>query len=161
MKRYSASIAAACAALQISGCATVSTEVVTLAPDLKLAPSQNVEILLEKPERPYREIALLESRGMVGDTEAQLWQDAREKAQQLGADALIRLEVYKTLVPPMVAYDPFFSPFYSPFYPRPYFYPYYYPYPFPEYHVIPGGVEYTLKTLAIKYGTKTGEQNGR
>jgi hypothetical protein len=46
MKRYSAAIAPACAALLISGCATVSTAVVTLAPDLKLAPSQTVEILL-------------------------------------------------------------------------------------------------------------------
>lgn len=143
-----------CAALIIGGCATVSTRVVPLAPELKLAPSQSVDILFEKPKRPYREIALLESRGMVGDTEGQLWQDARAKAQALGADALIRLEVDKTIVPPMVVYDPFLSPFYPSFYPHAHFYPY----PFPEYRWIPGGVEYTLKSVAIKYGTGSSEQ---
>lgn len=159
LRCYAASIVAA--AVFIGGCATVSTEVVPLVPELKFPPTENVEILLEKPKRPYIPIALLETRGMVGDTEAELWQHAREKARELGADALIRLEVDKTVRPPVVLYDPFFtpfySPFYSPFYPRPYFYAY----PFPEYRVIPGGVEYTLKTLAIKYdGAKTGNQDG-
>lgn len=130
-----------------AACASVSTQVVPLGPTLHLAPSAGVEILLEKPNRPYREIALLESQGMVGDTEADLWQDAREKAQAIGADALVRLEVYRTVHPPIAYYDPFLTPYYSPFYPTPYFFPN----PFPEYRVIPGGVAYTLKSLAIKY----------
>jgi hypothetical protein len=134
------------AAFLISGCATVSTEIVTLEPGLQFAPSQRVDILLEKPQRPYREIALLESRGMVGDSEAALWHDAREKAQMLGADALIRLEVDKTVRPPAIFYDPFFSPFYSPYYPYGHFPPY-----FTEYRVIPG--------VAIKYGMKSGKQD--
>lgn len=145
-----------------AGCATISTQVVPLSPERHFAPTQSVEILLEKPQRPYAEIALLESRGMVGDTEAQLWEDAREKAGALGADALIRLEVERTIRPPVVVYDPFYdpfySPFYSPFYPRPHFF---YPYPFFDYRVIPGGVEYTLKTLAIKYGTETGTRDAK
>jgi hypothetical protein len=155
MFRYLAPIVATVAALLIGGCATVSTEIVTLEPGLQLAPSQSVEILLEKPQRPYREIALLESRGMVGDGEAALWHDAREKAQALGADALIRLEVDKTVQLPVILYDPFFSPFYSSYYPHRYFYP---PY-FTEYRLIPGGPAYTLKTLAIKYGMKSGTQD--
>jgi hypothetical protein len=152
MFRYLATIVTASL---ISGCATVSTEIVTLEPGLQLAPSQRVDILLEKPQRPYREIALLESRGMIGDSEAALWHDAREKAQLLGADALIRLEVDKTVQPPTVVYDPFFSPFYSPYHMHDYFFP---PY-FTEYRVIPGGAVYTLKTVAIKYGLKSGKQD--
>lgn len=127
------------------GCASVSTQVVRLDPALKLPSSTNVEILFEKPRRPYREVALLESSGMVGDGEVALLEDAREKAKALGADAIVRLEVEKTIHPPVVVYDPFFMPFYSR-YPL-----YHYPPYFAEYRVIPGGTVYTLKTLAIKY----------
>jgi hypothetical protein len=155
MHRAHALIFAAVTAFLVAGCATVSTDVVPLGSGPPLAPSQSVEILLEKPQRPYREIALLESRGMVSDSEAALWQDAREKAQMLGADALIRLEVDKTVQPPTVIYDPFFSPFYSPYYMHDYFFS---PY-FAQYHVIPGGTVYTLKTIAIKYGVKSGKQD--
>ena len=156
MLRHLAPIIAAVITLLVSGCATVSTQVVRFESAVQLAPTQDVEILFEKPQRPYREIALLESRGMVGDGEAALWQDAREKAQALGADALIRLEVDKTVQLPVILYDPFFSPFYSPYYPHRYFYP---PY-FSEYRVVPGGAIYTLKTLAIKFGMN-GEKQDR
>jgi hypothetical protein len=155
MFRHLATVVTVVAASLISGCATVSTEIVMLEPGLQLVPSQRVDILLDKPQRPYREIALLESRGMVGDSEAALWHDAREKAQMLGADALIRLEVDKTVQPPTIFYDPFFSPFYSPYYPYGHFFP---PY-FTEYRVIPGGTVYTLKSVAIKYGMKSGKQD--
>lgn len=128
---------------------------VRLAPELKLPPSQSVEILFEKPERPYRELALLETRGLVGDTEVQLWQDARAHAQALGADALIRLELDKTVQPPMVVYDPLF---YGPYYPSWYPHPFFYPYAYPEYRVIPGGPIYTLKSMAIKYGANLTER---
>ena len=63
-----------------TSCATVTTEVVPLRPGLTLPPTRDVEILLEKPQRPYRALALLESRGWIGDSEAQLWQDARQKS---------------------------------------------------------------------------------
>lgn len=154
--RVFCSLVLASIALLVTACATVSTHVVPLTADLKLPPTQHVDILLEKPSRPYREIALLESRGMVGDAEAQLWEDARAKAQALGADALIRLEVERTYHPPVVYYDPFLSPYYPWFYPHAHFYPG----PFPEYRVIPGGIEYTLKTMAIKYADATAPGQG-
>lgn len=147
MSRFILPIVGVLAGLIMTGCATVSTQVVSLDPGLQLPPSQGVEILFEKPQRPYRQIALLESRGMVGDGEVALLQDARDKAQALGADAIVRLEVEKTVHPPVLVYDPFFSPFYSRYELYPYFYP---PY-FADYRVIPGGTVYTLKTLAIKY----------
>ena len=69
-------------------------------------------------------------------------------------EGLIRLEVERTYHPPVVYYDPFLSPYYPWFYPHAHFYPG----PFPEYRIIPGGIEYTLKTLAIKYDATTGEE---
>lgn len=132
-----------------SGCATVSTQVVRLDPSLRFAPSERVEILLEKPRRPYTEIALLESRGIAGGGEAELLEAAREKARELGADAVVRLEVDKTVQPPVAVYEPIFSPFY---YPYPFYrYPYVYPPFYGEYRLIGGGTVYTLRALAIKY----------
>ncbi len=144
--------------LMMSGCATVSTRVVPLDPALKLAPSQRVEILLEKPQRPHTEIALLESRGVAGGGEAELLEDARRTAQALGADAIVRIEVEKTMQPPVAVYDPFYSPFYSPYllYRYPYFGRYH-----GEYRLIGGGTVYTLKALAIKYGTETEKKEGK
>lgn len=149
-------ITAALAALVIIGCATVSTRIVPLDPALKFAPSHRVEILLEKPPRPYTQIALLESRGMLGGGESELLEDAREKARALGADAIVRLEVEKTLQPPVAIYDP---P-YSPFFPRYslYRYPYFYPPYYGEYRLIGGGTIYTLRALAIKYATEAVEE---
>jgi hypothetical protein len=154
MKRRVSFHTAAVAGL-LSGCAAVSTQVVPLDPSLTLAPTERVEILLEKPRRPYTELALLESRGIAGGSESELLEDARDKARTLGADAIVRLELEKTVLPPVVVYDPPFAPFYYgyPFRRYPHFHP---PY-FGEYRVLAGGTVYTLKTLAIKYETQPGK----
>jgi hypothetical protein len=154
MKRRVSFHTAAVAGL-LSGCAAVSTQVVPLDPSLTLAPTERVEILLEKPRRPYTELALLESRGIAGGSESELLDDARDKARTLGADAIVRLELEKTVLPPVVVYDPPFAPFYYgyPFRRYPHFHP---PY-FGEYRVLAGGTVYTLKTLAIKYETQPGK----
>ncbi len=156
MDRGTAFIFTAFFALHISGCATVSTRIVPLDPALKFAPSERVEILLEKPRRAYTEIALLESRGVAGGGETELLEDAREKARVLGADAIIRLEVEKIIQPPVMIYDPPYGPFFfgHPFHRFPYFYPPYYG----EYRVIGGGTVYTLKSLAIKYGMEARDE---
>jgi hypothetical protein len=149
MIKFDSPVFATISVVVFSGCATVSTQVVPLDPSLRLAPSQRVEILLEKPRRPYAEIALLESRGIAGGGEAELLEDARLKAREIGADAIVRLEVEKSVQPPVMVYDPIFSPFYYPypFYRHPYVYPPFYG----EYRLIGGGTVYTLKALAIKY----------
>ena len=154
MKRRVSFYTAAVAGL-LSGCAAVSTRVVPLDLSLTLAPTERVEILLEKPRRPYTQLALLESRGIAGGSESELLEDAREKARTLGADAIVRLELEKTVLPPVVVYDPPFAPFYYgyPFRRYPHFHP---PY-FGEYRVLGGGTVYTLKTLAIKYETQPGK----
>lgn len=135
--------------LLAAGCATVSTEVVQLDPARNLAPTQNVEVLFEKPKRPYIEIALLESRGAVGTGEAELLNDAREKAKALGADAIVRVEAERIYHPPVAVYDPWYDPFYWPGYRFRALPPF--PHPWGTYRLIDGGYTYTLKAMAIKY----------
>ena len=134
------------AALSLGGCAA-NTRVVQLNPAYQFPPTQSVEILLQKPQRPYVEIALLESEG---SSEADLLNDAREKAKALGADAIIRQDVERIYHQPATVYDPWYDPFYfgyhrwrgAPFYGD----------PWGPYRVVGGGYTYVLKALAIKYG---------
>jgi hypothetical protein len=134
------------AAVLLSACATVHTHVVPLNPAVRLPPSQNVEVLLQKPSRPYVEIALLESHG---ESEAELLNDARDKARALGADAVVKLETERVYHEPVTVYDPWYDPFYWGHYryrPFPAF-----PHPWGPYRTIGGGYSYVLKTVAIKY----------
>ena len=138
--------------LLVSGCALVSTHVVQLDPSRTYSPTQNVEVLLEKPKRPYAEIALIESRGELGVGEAELLNSAREKAKAVGADAIVRIDVEHLYHPPVAVYDPWADPFYwrwSRYRPFPPF-----AHRWGTYRVIGGGYTQTLKALAIKYTEK-------
>ena len=150
--RHLSCCAAAIAALLLAGCAAVVTRVALLDPSLAFAPTEHVEILLEKPQRAYREIAFLESRGSPGGNEVELLEDARAQARTLGAHAIVRLELNQTVQPQVVVYDPPFAPFYYgyPYRRYPFLYPAYSAYP-GEYRVVGGGTVYTLRTLAIRY----------
>jgi hypothetical protein len=138
------------AALLLGACA-VTTHVVPLNSAVQYPPTQHVEVLLQKPERPHVEIALLESRG---DSEAELLNAAREKAKTLGADAIVRLETQRVYHPPVAVYDPWYDPFYSGFR---HFRPYgYYPDPWGPYRVVGGGYSYVLKSMAVKFTGSAG-----
>ena len=127
----------------------VRTQVVPLDPARTFAPTENVEVLLEKPKRPFVEVALIESRGEIGVGEAELLLSAREKAKSVGADAIVRVDVVQYYHPPVAVYEPWGDPFYwrwsrhRPFPP--------YPHPWGTYRVLGGGYTQTLKALAIKY----------
>ena len=140
--------AVVCAAALLCGCASVTTQVVHLNPAQTYPPSQNVEILLEKPHRPYTPIGLLESRGDIGASEADLLNDIRVKAQQLGADAVVKLESERLYEPPMTIYDPWYDPLFY----RHYYWPWY-PFgpPYGDYRLVGGGYYYVVKALAIKF----------
>ena len=135
------------AAVMLGGCAGMSTRVVQLDPARQFPPTQSVEVLLQKPQRPYIEIALLESEGY---SEAELLNDAREKAKTLGADAIVRQELERVYHEPVTVYDPWYDPFYYGYHRRWTPYPYYGS-PLGPYRVVGGGYTYVLKTLAIKY----------
>jgi hypothetical protein len=137
-------------ALLLTACATVSTKVVELDPGQKYPPTQRVEILLQKPTRPHIEIGLLES---TGTSEADMLNDAREKARQLGADAIVKLDTERFYVPPTPVYDPsYYDPFYWGYH-RPYFYPSPY-YPWGAYSVVGGYYSYRMQSVAIRYTDK-------
>ncbi|MBI4192783.1 MAG: hypothetical protein HY525_19900 [Betaproteobacteria bacterium] len=155
-------LACALLAAALAGCAAVATQVTLLDPAQKFAPTERVAILLDFPAQPHLKIALIEAQGMVGGSESELFEDARKKAQALGADAVVRLEVISVYQPPVRVYDPWFG---YPFYPR-YRYPYrpfymfpyaYGPYPSSEYRWVGGGNVQTLKAVAIRYSTAASE----
>ena len=72
--------------------ACVNTKVVILDESQKYAPSRSVQILERPPEQPYEVIAKLETSGGVGKTLPELLQNMREKAKEIGADAIIPTE---------------------------------------------------------------------
>ena len=134
-------------ALALAACAGTNTHVVRFNPAHEFPPTQDVEILLDKPQRPFVEIALLESQGL---SEAELLNDAREKAKTLGADAIVRQELSRVFHEPVTVYDPWYDPFYfgyRRFHPDPFFGA-----PWGPYRAVGGGYSYVLKALAIKYG---------
>jgi hypothetical protein len=144
------------AALLLAAC-TVSTKVVELKPDQKFPPTTSVEVLLQKPERPHVEIALIES---TGTSEADMLNDAREKARALGADAIVRLETERIYNPPVAVYDPWYDPFFYGHYGwgRPWVPPYYHPWT--SYRVVGGYYSYVLKALAIRYTARLAPGQG-
>ncbi len=134
----------------------MSTQVTVLDPAQKFVPTQNVAILMEVPARPHTKIALIEVEGTIGGSEGVLLEEARKRAQALGADAVVRTELTSVYYPPVRVYDPWYGdPFYWHFRysQRPYyFYPHGYgPYPYADYRWIGGGSAPTLKAMAIRY----------
>ena len=163
MRPLLARLAIALTIAALAGCASVATQVTLLDPARQYAPTQNVAILFDFPPQPYVKIALIEAQGTVGGSESELLEDARKKAQALGADAVVRLEVISVYQPPVRVYDPWYGdPFYWRYrypYRSPYLYPYAYgPYPYGEYRWIGGGNVQTLKAVAIKYAAADGDR---
>lgn len=137
----------------LGGCAA-TTSVVLLDPKQQYAPTAEVRILLKPPGEPYVEIAKLESRGVPGEPETALLEDARSRARELGADAIVLQETTRVYQPPIVMYDPW--PPHLPWYhDRWHGYRYWhYPPPFgfaPLTQVLPGGDAYTVRSVAIKF----------
>jgi hypothetical protein len=71
------------------------------------SPTHNVEVLVHKATRPHVELALIEA---WGGSEADLLNEARERAKALGADAIGQLETQRIYNEPMPVYDPWYDP---------------------------------------------------
>jgi hypothetical protein len=150
------------AALTLAGCATVTTQVTVLDPSKPVAiASGTVEILLAEPARPHEKLALLESRGPIGEPEGSLLEDIREKARALGADAVIRTETTPVWHEPVTFVEPW-PPlmawrgrrFASPFFYDPLWGSHLYgrsTFGWPRASTWPGGFSYTVKAVAIRY----------
>ena len=100
---------------------------------------------------PHTEIAFIESKG---DSEADMLNDAREKARAVGADAIVKVETTRVYHPPVALYDPWYDPFYWGFYRHRFYSPFYHPWGPPQ--VVGGYYSYVLKAVAIKYAPTTG-----
>ncbi len=73
-------------ALIVLSCA--SSGVILLDPSKTYPPTTNVELLLVEPTRAYEIIAIINAAGSIYNTEAQIMESAREKAKEIGANAL-------------------------------------------------------------------------
>ena len=73
-------------ALCVLSCA--SSGVILLDPSKTYPPTTTVELLLVEPTRAYEIIAIINAAGSIYNTEAQIMESAREKAKEIGANAL-------------------------------------------------------------------------
>ena len=148
--------ASALAAAVLAGCASVATNVTVFDETQKFAPTENVVILLDYPAQAYVKVALIEARGTLGGSEAELFEETRKRARVLGADAVVRIDANSFYQAPVRVYDPTYGypymsryrypyrSFYSPAYP-------FSPFPFDNYRWVGGGTVQTLKAVAVKY----------
>lgn len=80
-------------ALVLAACAAPQPDVVRSPSAPVYAPTANVEVLEQRPTRPYLEIGTIDEPGEPGALRAQVLAQIREKARQLGADAVIVTDV--------------------------------------------------------------------
>ena len=132
------------AAAVLTACASVTTRVLQLDQSVRYPPTQSVDVLFEPPSRPHVTIAMLEGEGDFGIGELEVLEQLRDRARELGADAIVRTESRQWYQPPTPVYDPLYDPF---FYRRRY--PAFDPYG--DYRLVGGGHYYTVKAQAIKY----------
>lgn len=149
--------------LVLSGCGT-TTSVLLLDPAVRHAPTSSVAILLKSPARAYVEIAKLESKGLPDEPETAVLEDARERAKQVGAHAIIVQESTSHYQPPVIIEDPWPPqlPWYHDrwfgyrhwFHPPPFAY-------YPADRVLPGGQVYVVRSIAIRFEGETEGGNSR
>lgn len=149
--------------LLLAGCVSI-TSVVMLDPAKQYPPTSAARIYLKPPEQPYVEIAKLESKGLPGEPKTDVLEDARTKAQALGAHAVIVQETTSYYQPPVVIDDPwppqlpwYYDRWYGYRYLfRPQLYPYY-----PAERVWPGGLVYVVRLVAIRFEGEKMPSDGR
>jgi len=71
-----------------AACASPQPEVVRTGTQV-YAPTTDVDLLERAPTRPYTEIGVIDAPGEPGALRAQVLAQIRDKARQLGADAVI------------------------------------------------------------------------
>ncbi|MGE0810042.1 MAG: hypothetical protein AB7N69_05445 [Immundisolibacter sp.] len=89
----------------------------------------NTQILMKHPDKPYKEIAVLESRGPVGTPLTDLLESMRKKGMAIGADAVIPAQDASEQAPQGLMYNPWLG----------------------GYQTLPGGRVPVIRGVAIKY----------
>ena len=80
---------ALCAAVLVAACAAPQPDVIRAPGAPVYTPTTNVDLLETAPARPYTEIGVIDAPGEPGALRPQVLAQIREKASQLGADAVI------------------------------------------------------------------------
>ena len=112
-----------------AGC--VNTQIAETNPAKKYPKTSNVEILHTKPTKPYEVIAVLDSVGGVGISEASVVNDMRERAKTIGADAIVVIGAASDRTPQQLMYNPWLG----------------------GYQTIGGGEYSKMRAAAIKYSS--------
>jgi hypothetical protein len=113
--------------LIIAGC--TSTSAVMLEGGVNYPPTKNVQILTQPPTRPFKQIAILETSGDVGTPMTDLLKNMRQKAANIGADAVIPTKNVSRQTKTGVIYNPWLG----------------------GYQTIGGGTFPAIQGIAIKY----------
>jgi hypothetical protein len=71
----------------LSGC--VQTSALMLDGGVSYPPTQKVQLLTQAPSRPFKPIAMLEARGPANTPITDLLEGMRQKAAEIGADAVM------------------------------------------------------------------------
>jgi len=113
----------------LNGC-SVNTKAVMVEGNKHYQPTNNTQILTQYPERPYKQIAILESRGWDRNVSyPALLEDMRQKGMRLGADAIIPVQEKNDQTPQGFMYNPWLG----------------------GYHTLGGNSIPILRGVAIKY----------
>src|SRR5690606_19651720 len=73
--------------IAVSGCA--GADVMLLDPSRSYPPTQDVQLLLEEPSRPYEVIAIIEGQGSQYNNQSQVVRAAQRRAGRVGAHAIM------------------------------------------------------------------------
>jgi hypothetical protein len=92
-------------------------------------PTNNVQILTQAPTRALKQIAMLEARGPVNTPITDLLESMKQKAEAIGADAVIPTKNASTQTQPGLMYNPWLG----------------------GYQTIGGGTIPIIRGVAIKY----------
>lgn len=120
-------VAAFLAGAVLAGCA--HTSAVMLEGGVVYPPTKSVLILTEVPSRPYKQIAMLEARGPVGTPMTDLLESMRQKAAEIGADAVLPTQDASTQHQTGLLYNPWLG----------------------GYQTIGGGTLPIIRGVAVKY----------
>jgi len=91
--------------LLLSNC--VTSNAILKDESIKYPRSKYVEVLDKLPNKPYRIIATIETRGTIWSSMPEVIENMRQKARALGADAIIPYEDVSQYQAPGVIYSPY------------------------------------------------------
>jgi hypothetical protein len=92
--------------LVLTGCATPEAEI--LSKIESFPPTLSVEVLLDRPARPHKTIALLGD--IHGGTPEEVNERLVRKAREIGADAIVIMSVHDKTTTDWLLDDPFYYP---------------------------------------------------